>query len=182
MLPNELCSQFISWQCRIRQISVREDEGRPSAGMCPKLLDKNGAQISAGVVMLIVRENSSESTEFFKFQVQKHNDPRDVYKKGLTYLQSTHYHRAIEFSDEMTALFFPGSELAGQLVSIAECVLVFKQFSQTYTLPCRARKLHKMEPPFSATLWHNRLFNPNLPGDVEILGFQPNWDEAIKLL
>ena len=42
----------------------------------------------------------------------------------------------------------------------------------------RAVWLDPEEPAFEATFWHNRLFNPNLPGDVAILGFQPDWRSA----
>ncbi len=178
MLPNELSSHFLTWQCRIRQMAMREAEGRPSPGMCPKVLDGEGNVLADRVVILLIRENPLESTDFLKFQVQKHNAPEDVYKKALIYLQSTHYHRAIEFSDEMTALFSPDSALVERLLIEGKCVLEFEQYGQHYSLPCRVRQLEKSESSFQATIWHNRVFNPNLSGEVAILGFQPDWDEA----
>ena len=30
-----------------------------------------------------------------------------------------------------------------------------------------------------ASLWHNRLFNPNLGNDAEVLSFKPNWKNAM---
>ena len=178
----DLAHLFMTWQCRIRQISMREHAGRPSSGMVPKVLTSQGHEISPGVIVLLVRENSLESTEFLKFQVQKHNDPQDVYKKSLTYLQSTHYHRAAEFSDEMTALFSSSSELANGLVEAGRCQLEFSEFQQTYRLPCSVRRLSTMEPAYQASLWHNRVFNPRLGDDVQIIGFQPDWEEAVEKL
>jgi chorismate dehydratase len=34
------------------------------------------------------------------------------------------------------------------------------------------------DPARAASIWHNRLFNPNLPDDVRVLGFQPDWSAA----
>lgn len=182
MLPNDLRNHFLTWQCRIRQIAMREEEGRPSQGMRPRVLDSAGDQLSAGIIVLLVREDSFESTEFLKFQVQKHNDPQDVYKKALIFLQSTHYHRAAEFSDEMTGLFSKGAALVERMTGDETVTLEFSQFSQTYQIPCKTRLLAPDEAAYEATLWHNRIFNPNIGSDIEIVGFQPDWDAAIALM
>lgn len=182
MLPDDLRNHFLTWQCRIRQIAMREQEGRPGQGMRPRVLDANGEQLSVGIIVLLVREDSFESTEFLKFQVQKYNDPQDVYKKALIFLQSTHYHRAAEFSDEMTGLFSKGSELVERMMGGGKVMLEFNQFSQTYTIPCRTRLLDADEAAYQATLWHNRVFNPNIGSDIDIIGFQPDWDAAVALM
>ena len=182
MQAHDLCSHFLTWQCRIRQIAMREDGGRPAQGMCPKVVNADGQVLAERIVVLLIRENPHESTEFLKFQVQKHNAPEDIYKKSLTFLQSTHYHRAIEFSDEMTGLFAPDSELVKQFLIEGKVVLQFTQFNQRYALPCNVRVLSQHEPAHQATLWHNRVFNPHLGDDVSIIGFQPDWEEAVQLL
>ena len=182
MLPDDLRNHFLTWQCRIRQIAMREADGRPSQAMRPRVLDSNGDELSPGIIVLLVREDSFESTEFLKFQVQKHNDPQDVYKKSLIFLQSTHYHRAAEFSDEMTGLFSKGSALVERMIADEKITLEFSQFSQTYTLPCRTRLLEADEAAYQATLWHNRVFNPNIGVDIDIVGFEPDWDEAVALM
>jgi hypothetical protein len=182
VLPNDLRNHFLTWQCRIRQIAMREEEGRPSQGMRPRVVDATGEQLSAGIIVLLVREDSFESTEFLKFQVQKYNDPQDVYKKALIFLQSTHYHRAAEFSDEMTGLFGTGSALVERMMGGGKATMEFSQFSQNYRIPCRTRLLDADEEAYQATLWHNRVFNPNIGSDIEIVGFQPDWDAAAALM
>ncbi|MCY4394776.1 MAG: hypothetical protein OXC10_06545 [Rhodospirillaceae bacterium] len=182
MAPETLRQQFLLWQCRIRQIAMREDGGRPSGGMRPKILSADGRTLSEGTIVLLVRSDPAESTDFFEFQVKKNHDPNEVYQKGLTFLQSTHYHRATRFSDEMTALFLPESRLAALLVRHGACHLDFRQFSQTYRLPCAVRAMTPDEPAYRNTLWHNRLFNTQLSDDVRILGFKPDWTAAAALL
>lgn len=182
LLPNEYCHHFLTWQCRIRQIAMRDEGGRPSQGMRPAAFDGEGNQLSASIIVLLIRENSMESTEFLKFQVQKHNDPQDVYNKALTYLQATHYQRAIEFSDEMTALFANDSPLAERFLVEGKCILLFQQFAQSYKIPCFVREISETEDAHAASLWHNRVFNPNIGAEIKILGFQPDWEEAVALL
>ena len=182
MTPETLRQQFLHWQCRIRQIAMRADDGRPSEGMRPKVLSSDGRILSDGVIVLLVRTDPAESTDFFRFQVQKNHDPNEVYEKGLAFLRSTHYHRANQFSDEMTALFLPESRLASLLVALRACRLEFRQFGQAYHLPCSVRELALPEPAHSNTLWHNRLFNTQLSDDVRILGFKPDWPAAAGLL
>ena len=182
MTPETLRQQFLIWQCRIRQIAMREDGGRPSEGMWPKILSPDDRILSEGAIVLLVRSDPAESTDFFEFQVRKNHDPNEVYQKGLTFLQSTHYHRANRFSDEMTALFPPESRLAALLAELGACRLEFRQFGQSYRLLCAAREMAPEEPAYRNTLWHNRLFNTRLSDDVCILGFKPDWTAAASLL
>ena len=179
MTPNTLRERFLIWQCRLRQIAMREDGGRPSEGMRPRLLAPDGRPLSDGVIVLLIKSDPAESTDFFEFQVKKNHDPNEVYQKGLTYLQSTHYHRANRFSDEMTALFLPESRLAPLLAGMTACRLEFRQFSQSYSLPCTVRELAEDELAYRNTLWHNRLFNARLSDDVRIFGFRPDWAAAL---
>jgi len=171
----ELREQFFAWQCRIRQMAMREDEGRPSPGMCPKVLDTRDQVLADRIVTMIIRGAPEESTDFFKFQVQKNNDPLEVRKKVLTFLQSTHYHGPREFMDCLTALFGAESAFATGLLESEKCVLEFKQFNQGYKLHCNVSLLGLGETEHAATLWHNRCFNPHLADDVKILKFEPDW-------
>ncbi len=180
--PETLRQQFLIWQCRLRQIAMREDGGRPSEGMRPKILSPDGRILSEGAIVLLVRSHPAESTDFFEFQVRKNHDPNEVYQKGLTFLQSTHYHRANRFSDEMTALFLPESRLAALLAELLFCRLEFRQFGQSYRLPCAVHEMAPEEPAYRNTLWHNRLFNTRLSDDVRIFGFNPDWTAAGSLL
>ncbi len=175
MSPTDLREQFFAWQCRIRQMAMREDEGRPSPGMCPKLLTTNDEVLADRTITLILRGAPEESTEFFKFQVQRNHDPNEVRKKTLIYLQSTHYHGPREFMDCLTALYGENSELANELVNLGKCVLEFKQFNQGYRLHFSVSRLELGSAEHSATIWHNRCFNPNIPDTVEILKFEPDW-------
>ncbi|HLB79491.1 MAG TPA: hypothetical protein VJJ77_03235, partial [Dongiaceae bacterium] len=52
-----LRDEFIGWQCRLRQLAVREAGGRPSAGMRPRVTTAAGEEVAAGIVVLIVHRD-----------------------------------------------------------------------------------------------------------------------------
>ena len=82
----------------------------------------------------------------------------------------------------MTGLFGKESPFVDRLLIEGKCVLVFEEYSQKYSLPCRIRRLEKSEPAHSATMWHNRVFNPMLGDNVQVIAFQPDWDEAVEMI
>ena len=85
MTPETLRQQFLIWQCRLRQIAMREDGGRPSEGMRPMILSPDGRTLSEGTIVLLVRSDPSESSDFFEFQVRKNHDPNEGFKTPLSY-------------------------------------------------------------------------------------------------
>jgi hypothetical protein len=137
-----------------------------------------GAEPLGAITTLIVRREPREATAQFRHLVRKTQDPAERYDAALKTLAAAYYQRPQEFSDELTALFGPASDLADRLLAAGHCVLDFEQYSQRYRLPCAARNLGQDEPAFQATYWHNALFNPALPGGLRVLAFQPDWARA----
>lgn len=170
----ELRNHFMAWQCRIRQIAMRQDGGRPSAGMRPRVFVA-GREVAPALTVLIVPKDASATTALFRFQVQKTTDPRDVYQRGLALLQSDYFQEPGSFSEKLTAVLPAGSALAAMLLDEGACVLEFDQFAQHYRLPCTVSALRPGKSAYEATVWHNRLFNPSLPDDVQVLSFKPEW-------
>ena len=169
---------FLAWQCRIRQIAMRQAGGCPSPGMRPRLLDRQGSELAPAITILIVPKEPEDSTEFFRFQVLKSSDPRDVYERALSFLQADYFQKPDSFSDRLIAVFPGGSPLASALLTETQCILHFDQFSQSYLLPCTIAALAPGDAAYAAAVWHNRLFNPSLPGTLHVLGFQPHWASA----
>jgi hypothetical protein len=172
---NELRVYFLGWQCRIRQMSVRDYGGAPLPGMRPRLLARSGEELMSAVTLLVLPKAPQASTAYFKFQLQRTHDHAAARAAGVSYLAADYFQEPELFTDEMTALFEPGSRIAKRIVALGECLLDFEQYAQRFTMFCRARVVKPKEPFHQATLWHNRLFNPNLPNDAVVLGFKPDW-------
>jgi hypothetical protein len=176
-----LCREFIGWQCRLRQLAARQDGGRPSSGMRPRVVEVAGDnELSPGIVTLIVESEPQVNTELFRYQYLKTHDPNERFDKMLEILQSSYFQEPARFSDLMTALFGPGSNLAARLVAEGRCILEFEQYTQGYRIPCAVARLAAGHAFHQATYWHNRMFNPNVPTGFEILSFRPDWAHAAR--
>jgi hypothetical protein len=171
---------FLGWQCRIRQLSIRQAGGRPTAGMRPRVFLESDREASAlaQITVLLIKREPQEMTAQFRHMVRKTFDPADRYDSALKFLAAAYYQRAEEFSDRMTALFGVDSDVARRLQDTGRCRLEFEQYQQHYRIPCAVRRLGRQHAAYQATYWHNSLFNAQLPGDVQILEFQPDWAKA----
>jgi hypothetical protein len=176
---SSLRDDFLAWQCRIRQIAMRQDGGRPSPGMCPRVLDASGVELAPALTVLLVPEEPGESTAFFQFQVMRGGDPRDLYERVLGFLQADFFQQPQKFSDRLTAVLPANSQLADGLISDGACTLLFEQFGQIYRFRCEVALLREGDPRREASLWHNRAFNPTLPDEVLVLEFRPDWVSAV---
>lgn len=173
-----LRDEFIGWQCRIRQLAVRQAGGRPQPAMRPRVLSPEGEAVAEAVTVLIVPQEPEESTKLFRYQVLKTQDPVERYDKVLEILAASYFQQPRQFSDVMTALFGPQAAVAARLLDLGRCVLEFEQFSQAYRVPCAVAALGPEHPFHQATYWHNRLYNPNMPPDISVLAFTPDWTHA----
>jgi hypothetical protein len=173
-----LRDEFLGWQCRIRQLAVRQAGGRPTPGMRPRVLTAEGDELSAGIVVLIVERESADSTALFRHQYLKTNDPLERYDKILELLAGSYFQQPGRFADVITASFGPDSTLVPRLLNHGRCVLAFEQYAQAYRLPCKVAELAKDDALYQATYWHNRMFNPSMPPGVRILAFLPDWAHA----
>ncbi|MDH3316477.1 MAG: hypothetical protein OER43_12025 [Gammaproteobacteria bacterium] len=176
--PEALAQEFLGWQCRIRQHAVRRDGGRPSSGMRPQVFVGDGADPLGRIVVLIVKRDWEEPAARLRFMAEKTHDPADRYDAALKYLQADYYQKPGTFSEQMTALFGAGSGWVERLLDAERCVLSFDQYGQAYRLRCAVRALSEDEGGYQLTYWHNRLFNPAMPGDVRVLGFMPDFAGA----
>lgn len=173
-----LRDHFLGWQCRIRQYAVRHASGRPTSGMRPRALDPGGAELAPALTLLILPREPFDSTEAFRHMAKRTHDPRERYEKTMAFLAAAHYQHPREFSDVMTGLFSAGASVAATLLSEGTCVLEFEQYSQRYRIPCMVQALSSGDPAYRATYWHNILFNPNIPAEIRILAFTPDWARA----
>jgi len=135
----------------------------------------------SAMTVLLIPEDSAVSTAYFKFQVQKTVDPAAVREAGVGYLAGGFYQVAELFSDEMTAVFGQGSEAANLMSKATEVVLDFEQFSQSFRMFCKVRKLSGKDHARDASLWQARIFNPGIANDAVVLGFNPDWKSAVAI-
>ena len=133
------------------------------------LLDTEGRELAPALTVLLIPNEPEESTAFFRFQVMKTPDPRDVYERALAFLQADYFQKPETFSDRLVTVLPRDAALAAALLDEGACVLEFVQSRQSYRIAAEVRALKSGHAAREAAIWHNRLFNPALPDNVHVL-------------
>ena len=175
---NPLRLEFLKWQCRVRQLAMRDADGRPDDAISPAVIPA-GEQEPLGHIITVLNKSPGYSlTPELEYMSAKTNDPAQRRDQAIRFLSATYYQKASEFSDILTATFPPGSEGAARLRAADRVTLVFEAYGQRYDLGCKVWKLASRNPLYRSTIAHNRLFNPGLPGDTVVLAFEPDWNAS----
>ena len=171
---------FIGWQCRVRELALRSEEGRPNGGMRPQIILKNGKVVFSAATLLIIPDQPDQSIRQFRFMALKTQDPKERYTKALQLLAARFYQNAEDFSGAMSGIFSRTSEEVKALVKHQHCVIKFYYQQQAFKIPCQVCESPKNESVYEFTYWHNYLFNPNLSPEVKVLNFKPDWDKTVS--
>jgi hypothetical protein len=174
-VSNPLRDSFMRWQCRVRQIMMRDGQGRPGEAIMPALTLAGAAAPIGHIITLMSKAPQYSRTPEMRHMVRKTNDPALRREAALTFFSEFYYQKAAEFSDTLTATFPPESPGAAQIREAVCVTLTFAAYNQRYDLECRVLTLAGHNPLHQATYWHNLLFNPGLAADTIILGFEPDW-------
>lgn len=167
---------FLRWQCRVRQIAMRENNGRPGDAITPSLKLPGEREPMGHIVTLICKSPGYSVTPELMHIARKSNDPAQRREQAIRFLSAAYFQKPKEFSDILTATFPPASPGATKIRQAGRCTLLFEAHAQRFELDCKVRYLRGNNPLRAATWWHNKLFNPDLHPDTEILGFEPDWE------
>jgi hypothetical protein len=173
-----LRDSFMRWQCRVRQIMMREARGRPGDAIMPAVTLPGDDAPMGHIITVMSKAPQYSKTPEMRHMARKTNDPVLRREAALTFFSEYYYQRAAEFSDILTATFPPGSPGALSIREAGRATLTFAAYNQRYDLDCRVWTLAGHNPLHQATYWHNLLFNPDLAADTIILGFEPDWARA----
>lgn len=169
---------FLKWQCRVRQIAMRDNHGRPDDAITPALFLPGEPEAMGHIITLLNKSPAHSVTPEMQHIAAKTNDPAQRREQALRFLSATYYQKADTFADILTATFPPGSPGAETIRKAEQVRLVFSAYAQTFDLTCKVWRLAGHNPLYQATMAHNRLFNPSIPPDTEVLGFEPDWSAS----
>jgi len=174
-----LKNHFLGWQCRVREYALRNNEGRPSLGMCPSVLNLSDIKLTSSVILLLIPKNPLESIQQFIHIAKRTNDPYERYKKAVQFLSSTFHQSVDKFDGVMSGLFSSNSLIVPRILGGENCVLYFNYQQQSFRINCSVTESKKEELEYKFTFWHNFLFNSNLFPNSRIIMFKPDWSESI---
>lgn len=174
----QLREDFLHWQCRLRQMAMREGGGRPSPGMRPVIFSRDDEQLAGSTVVILHKSEPEDSTAFFRHQVLKTQDPVERWEKATEHMAAGYFQRFRDFDDTLTALFAPGSALVDRFLNLGRVYLDFAELNQRFRVLAQVQELAEHDGLYQATYWHNRMFNPNIPAGVRIVSFAPDWSRS----
>jgi len=169
---------FLRWQCRVRQLAMRQGQGKPDDAVTPALRLPDAQEPMGHIITLINRRPEEALLPELKHLAKRTEDPAQRREKALQLLSERYFQKAADFSDLITASFPPGSQGAATIVTAGSCWLLYEAYGQSYELFCDVQPLPEWDVFYQSTWWHNLLFNPNLPPGTVILGFQPQWEKC----
>lgn len=169
---------FLRWQCRIRQMAMRDGQGRPSDGMTPALTLAGETEPIGHIITVMNKAPGHDKVPEMRHMVQKAQDPLARREAALRLFAETYFQKADTFTDALTSTFPPGSPGAAKIRAAEKVTLTFEAFSQRFDIVARVWKLTDKNPLHQATWWHNLLFNPGLNPEIEILAFAPDWTSS----
>ncbi len=166
---------FLKWQCRVRQLAMRDLQGRPNEAAMPDVILPGQTEPLGTVITILNKQPAHSVTPEMLHMARRTRDRLYVRSQAIQFLSATYYQKAAEFSDILTATFPPGSPGAAQIREAGRCRLVFDAYAQRFDLDCKVWQLAEHNSLHEATMAHNRLFNPDLPAETVVLGFEPEW-------
>lgn len=175
---DSLKMEFLRWQCRVRQIAMRENGGRPDSSVTPSLSLLGTKERLIHLVTVISKLPGYSKVAEMRHMVKSTNDPAQRREKAVEFFSGGYYQTAHEFSDTLTATLPPEIKNPEEIFSNRNCLLTFDSFGQRFDLLCMVSVLSVESPYFQATWWHNFLFNSRLSPNTVILGFQPQWAKS----
>ena len=169
---------FLKWQCRVRQIAMREAMGRPDGAVMPAVTLPGGSEPLGHVITVMSKAPAFSMTPELRHLAMSTHDPAERREKAVRLFSAAYYQRPREFSDQLTATFPATSKGAAAILTACHCTLTFDAYGQLWWFDCEVAVLAPRHPLYDATWWHNRLFNPSLSADTVILAFAPDWRTA----
>ncbi len=176
-----LREEFLKWQCRLRQIIVRENGGKPDHSIMPVVHSETGTWDPFQVITVLCRNLQHSVTPEMHHMVKSTNDPFQVRDKAIKFFSERYYQQFDRFSDTLTATFEENSIRYGDLMQSKTCILRFEAFNKRYALTCKLEEFPVSDYFWQATYWHNLLFNPNLSPAIKVLGFSPDWERSSEI-
>ena len=145
---NNLRTQFIKWQCRVRQISMRENFGRPDDSISQLVFLPNAKESYGKIVTILSKEIAFSKIPELNHIVKRTFDPLQRREKAIEFFSETYFQKHKEFSDILTATFQPNSIGAETIIKNGLCKLIFDSYSQKFELHCKVKKLESSNPFF----------------------------------
>ena len=166
-------SDFVIWQCSLRQRNFRMFGGKPSEGTIASFSDIKSNKYLVDVRSILLENNCENTFKMFEFIHKQTHDPETRFDKAIKFFSSEYYNTPKNFDGSFTATFPYQSKTAKDLIKKKKISAQFFERNSGFSFVVDVTKLKKNNSKWQYTFWHNRFFNPALNDDIDILNFSP---------
>ena len=170
-------SDFVVWQCSLRQRNFRMFGGKPSEGTIANLSDIKSSKEVCNLRSILVEKNCINTAKMFEFMIKQTNEPEIRFDKIIKFLSSEYYNTPNNFDGSFTATFDKDTDLFKKLSKKKRLNAQFFERETGFSFPVNISRLKKNNDKWKYTFWHNYFFNPLLNENIEILYFNPIRDK-----
>lgn len=166
-------SDFVIWQCSLRQRNFRMFSGKPSEGTVAYLFDTKTNKELASVRTILIEKNCLNTAKMFEFIHKQTHDPEIRFEKAIKFFSSEYYNTPKKFNGSFTATLDYQSKITKNLLKKKKINVQFFENKTGFNFTVNVNKLTKKDAKWKYTFWHNSFFNPILTDNIEILNFKP---------
>ena len=174
-------SDFVVWQCSIRQRNFRMFSGKPSEGTLANLSEIKSNKELFSIRSVLLEKNCNDTAKMFEFMIKQTNEPEIRFDKIIKLLSSEYYNTPTNFDGSFTATFDVNSKLYKKIIKKKKLNTQFFERDTGFYFPVNINKLKKNDAKWKYTFFHNFFFNPNLNENIEIIHFSPIKTELKKI-
>jgi len=179
-MPNIGWSDFVIWQCSLRQRNFRMFDGKPSEGTVALLIDQKTSTEITNIRSILIEKNCLNTAKMFEFMIKKTHDPKERFLKAVKFFGSGYYNTPQNFDGSFTATFPFNSDLVKKILKKKKYFVEFFERGTGFYFPVNISKLKATDSKWIYTFWHNSFFNSELNNNIDILYFHPKKTELKK--
>ena len=166
-------SDFVVWQCSLRQRNFRMFNGKPSEGTVANLSEIKSSKEICSIRSVLLEKNCINTAKMFEFMIKQTNEPEIRFDKIVKLLSSEYYNTPANFDGSFAATFDINSKLYKKIINKKKLIAQFFERETGFYFPVNITKLKKNNAKWKYTFWHNFFFNPYLNENIEIVHFSP---------
>ena len=167
-------SDFIIWQCSLRQRNFRMFGGKPSEGTIASVINKKNNNEPISFRSILMEKDCLNTSKMFDFIHKQTHDPEMRFDKAIKFFSSEYFNTPNNFDGSFTATFKNKSKIAKNLLKSKKINVQFFERETGFNFTAKITKLKKTNDKWKYTFYHNAFFNTNLTEDIEILNFNPD--------
>jgi len=175
-------SDFVIWQCSLRQRNFRLFGGKPSEGTIANLIDIKSNKEICNLRSVLIEKECLNTAKMFEFMIKQTHEPEIRFDKAVKFLSSEYYNKPNNFDSSFTATFDNQSKVLKKLLNIKKYNVQFFERDTGFNFTVKIKKLKKTDSKWKYTFYHNFFFNPSLNENIEILHFTKTNNNIKKIV